>query len=101
MTYNDLKTQQIMENIGLWHCEQRHHSDQRDLFKNQSSRQSKLTKEYMKTSKRAWEARKKLGKDPAGKKGQEIWDGPGTTYVPHQDYVYKINRLQISKSYQK
>ena len=55
----------------------------------------------MKTSKRAREARKKLAKDPAGKKGQEIWDGPGTTYVPHQNYVYKINRLQISKSYRK
>lgn len=52
----------------------------------------------MKTSKRAREARKKLAKDPAGKKGQEIWDGPGTTYVPRQDH--KLNRLRISKSYQ-
>ena len=68
-------------------CEQRHHSDQRDLFKNQRSRQSKLTKEYMKTSKRAREARKKIAKDPAGKKGQEIWDGPGTTYVPRTGNV--------------
>ena len=82
-------------------CEQRHHSDQRDLFKNQTSEQPKLTKEYMKTSKRVREARKKLAKDPAGKKGQEIWDGPGTSYVPLQYYVYKLNRLQISKSCQK
>ena len=41
----------------------------------------------MKTSKRAREARKKLAKDPAGKKGQEIWDGPGTTYVPRTGNV--------------
>ena len=27
-------------------------------------------------------------KNPVGKKGQEIWDGPGTSYVPHQDSIY-------------
>ena len=47
----------------------------------------------MKTSKSAMEARKKPANNPAGKKGQEIWDGPGTTYVPRQDY--KLNKLQI------
>ena len=36
---------------------------------------------------------KKPAKNPAGKKGQEIWDAPGTTYVPHQDY--KLIKMQI------
>ena len=40
----------------------------------------------MKASERARVARKNLPKNPVGKKGQEIWDGPGTTYVPRQDF---------------
>ena len=100
MTNNDLKTQQIMDNIELWAVNNAINLIN-VIYKNQSSRQSKLTKDYMKTSKRVREARKKLAKTPQGKKGQEIWDGPGTTYVPLQDYVYKLNRLQISKSCQK
>ena len=79
-------------------CEKRHQFDQRDLFKNKRSGQSKLTKEYMKTSKQARRP-EKPAKNPTEKKGQEIWDGTSTTYVPRQDL--KLNRLQISKSYQK
>ena len=47
-------TQQIMENIGLWAANNA--NDQSDLLKSKRSRQSKLKKEYMKTSKRAREA---------------------------------------------
>ena len=28
---------------------------------------------------------KPVPKDPVGKKAQEIWGGPGATYVPRQD----------------
>ena len=31
--------------------------------------------------------KKPAPKNPVGKKGQEIWDGPGTTYVPRQDSI--------------
>ena len=35
--------------------------------------------------------KKPAPKNPVGKKGQEIWDGPGTTYVPRQDlYINKL-----------
>ena len=34
-------------------------------------------------------------KKPEGKKGQEIWDGPGTSYVPRQDSIYEINYSKL------
>ena len=86
--------QQIMENIGLWAANNAINL----IYWRTIKDHDKLIKEYMKTSKRAREARKNLPKTPQGKKRQEIWDGPGTTYVPRQDH--KLNRLQISKSYQ-
>ena len=67
MTHNDLKTQQNMDNIEVWAANNAINLIN-VIYKNQSSRQSKLTKDYMKTSKRAREARKKLAKDPARKK---------------------------------
>ena len=54
-----------MENIGLWAA--KNANDQSHLLNNKRSRQSKLKKEYMKTSKRARQAGK-VAKNPAGKK---------------------------------
>ena len=36
-------------------------------------------------------------KNPVGKKGQKIWDRPGTSYVPRQDSIYH-KLLKITKS---
>ena len=44
-------------------------------------------------------ARKKpVPKNPVGKKAQEIWGGPGATYVPRQDSKQIILRTATNKS---
>ena len=45
-----------------------------------------------------WPEKTPAPKNPVGKKGQEIWDGPGTSYVPLPG-LYILNKLlKITKS---
>ena len=72
--------QQIMENIGLWAA-----NNAINLIywkNNQRSRQAKLIKVYMKTSKRAREARKNLPKTPQGKKDRKSGTGQAQLTSP-------------------
>ena len=48
---------------------------------------------------RGGQKKKTTPKNLEGKKGQEIWNGPGTSYVPGPPGLYILNRfLKITKS---
>ena len=49
---------------------------------------AKVIKLKLHVSVPGWPEKKPAPKNPIGKKGQEIWDGLGTSYVPRQDYMY-------------
>jgi len=49
---------------------------------------SKVIKLKIHVSVPGWPEKKPALKNPVGRKGQEIWDGPGTSYVPRQESIY-------------
>ena len=60
---------------------------------------AKVIKLKLHVSVPGWPEKKTTPKNLEGKKGQEIWNGPGTSYVPGPPGLYILNRfLKITKS---
>ena len=60
---------------------------------------AKVIKLKLHVSVPGWPEKKPAPKNLEGKREQEIWNGPGTSYVPGPPGLYILNRfLKITKS---